>query len=58
MRASAPSAAINYNFIRPHMGLNGKTPAQIAGLDLQLEGVIWKALIKQAAHSPSRQEET
>jgi len=39
---------VNYNFIRPHMRLNGKTPAQTAGLDLRLEEVRWKALIKQA----------
>ncbi len=42
---------INYNFIRPHMGLDGKTPAQVAGLDLRLEGIRWKALIRQAALS-------
>jgi transposase-like protein len=29
---------INYNFIRPHMGLDGKTPAQAAELDLGLDG--------------------
>ena len=39
---------INYNFVRPHMGLDGKTPAQVAGLDLGLDGIRWKALIKQA----------
>lgn len=30
---------IYYNFIRPHMSLNGKTPAEVAGLDLGLEGI-------------------
>jgi transposase-like protein len=44
----ADGIRINYNFIRPHMGLDGKTPAQFAGLDLGLEGIRWKALIKQA----------
>jgi len=39
---------INYNFLRPHMGLEGKTPAQVAGLDLGLDGIRWKALIKMA----------
>ena len=39
---------INYNFIRPHMGLDGRTPAQTAGLDLGLDGIRWKQLIKQA----------
>jgi transposase-like protein len=40
---------INYNFIRPHMGLDGRTPAQTAGLDLGLDGIRWKELIKQAS---------
>ncbi|MDG6967595.1 MAG: DDE-type integrase/transposase/recombinase [Nitrososphaerota archaeon] len=39
---------INYNFLRPHMGLDGKTPAQVAGLDLGLDGIRWKALIRKA----------
>jgi transposase InsO family protein len=26
---------IYYNHIRPHQGLNGKTPAQAAGLELE-----------------------
>lgn len=45
---------INYNFIRPHMGLDGKTPAQVAGLDLGLEGARWKALIKRATQKRGR----
>jgi transposase-like protein len=45
----ADGMRINYNFIRPHMGLDGKTPAQVAGLDLGLDGIRWKALIKNAA---------
>jgi len=28
---------IYYNFIRPHMSLNGKTPAEEAGINLELE---------------------
>ena len=27
---------INHNFIKPHMGLGGKTPAESAGIDLEL----------------------
>lgn len=42
---------INYNFIRSHMGLDGKTPAQVAGLDLGLEGIRWRALIKRATQT-------
>lgn len=40
---------IYYNFIRPHMALEGKTPAEVAGLDLGLEGDKWFSLIKQSA---------
>jgi hypothetical protein len=44
----ADGIRVNYNFLRPHMGLDGKTPAQVAGLDLGLDGIRWKALIKKA----------
>ncbi|HQC25920.1 MAG TPA: DDE-type integrase/transposase/recombinase [Methanofastidiosum sp.] len=37
-----------YNFIRPHSALNGKTPAQVAGIELGLEGNKWEGLIKQS----------
>jgi transposase-like protein len=47
----ADGMRINYNFIRPHMGLDGRTPAQIAGLDLGLNGIRWKALIKLASNA-------
>ena len=49
----ADGMRINYNFIRPHMGLEGRTPAQTAGLDLGLDGIRWKALIKRAVRSTS-----
>jgi len=39
---------IYYNFIRPHMGLAGKTPAQMAGLDLELGGNRWLGLLTKA----------
>ena len=45
----ADGIRINYNFLRPHMGLDGRTPAQTAGLDLGLDGIRWKELIKQAS---------
>lgn len=32
---------IYYNHIRPHQSLNGKTPAQAAGIDLELKGNRW-----------------
>ena len=38
---------IHYNFLRPHQGLNGKTPAQAAGIHIDTsEG--WVSLIRQA----------
>lgn len=39
---------IYYNFIRPHMALNGKTPAEIADLNLELGKNKWKSLIRKA----------
>jgi len=39
---------IYYNHIRPHQGLNGKTPAQAAGLELDLGVNKWESLIKKA----------
>lgn len=35
-----------YNFIRPHQSLNGKTPAEMANIDLGLERNKWLSLIK------------
>jgi transposase-like protein len=40
---------IYYNFIRPHMALNGKTPAQQAKIRLHLGRNRWLTLIKQSA---------
>jgi len=37
-----------YNYIRPHQALNGQTPAEKAGIDLNLEGDKWKDLIRRA----------
>jgi len=42
---------LNYNFARPHMALGGQTPAEAAGLDLQLNGNRWKQLIQRSALS-------
>ena len=49
-----------YNFIRPHMALNGKTPAQAAKLDLELGRNRWKSMITQSAKNggyPPQDEE-
>lgn len=42
---------IYYNFIRPHQGLNGKTPAEAAGLDVNLGNNKWESIIKRASSS-------
>jgi putative transposase len=38
-----------YNFVRPHMALNGRTPAQEAAVSIQLGTNRWLDLIRQAA---------
>ena len=38
-----------YNFLRPHMGIDNKTPANMAGVDLELGRKRVKNLIKQSA---------
>jgi putative transposase len=38
-----------YNFIRPHMALDGQTPAQAANLDLQLGQNRWESMIAKSA---------
>jgi transposase-like protein/DNA-directed RNA polymerase subunit M/transcription elongation factor TFIIS len=43
---------VYYNHIRPHQGLNGKTPGQAAGLELGLGVNKWESLIKKAASNP------
>jgi hypothetical protein len=39
---------IYYNYLRPHAALDGKTPAEKAGIDLKLQGNKWKKLIQRA----------
>jgi len=40
---------IYYNHIRPHQALNGKTPAEAAGIGVTMEGNRWEPLIEKAA---------
>ena len=39
---------IYYNFVRPNMALSGKTPAQKAGICLNLTGNRWRGLIEKS----------
>lgn len=45
-----PMNQIYYNFIRPHQALNGKTPAEMAGIGVEGENK-WKELIKRSTKS-------
>lgn len=51
---------VHYNFLRPHSSLGGKTPAEVAGINLDLENrweslidmaTKWKATIRSCARS-------
>ena len=44
---------INHNFVKPHEGLDGKTPAQAAKIDLGLGADKYLDLIKQAGTKPN-----
>lgn len=43
-RAILRGYVVNYNFARPHLSLNGQTPAQKAGIEMKG----WKALVENA----------
>ena len=38
---------IYHNYVRPHMGLDGKTPAEVYGIEIQSDNK-WKTLIQNA----------
>lgn len=46
----ADGIRINYNFIHPHMGLDGRTPAEAAGIRVEGENK-WLTLIQNASIS-------
>ena len=46
---------IYYNYLRPHTTLEGKTPAEAAGIDLKLEGNKWEAIINKASGREAKQ---
>ena len=43
---------IDYNFIRPHMSLNGKTPAEACGIAVKGKNK-WMTLIQNASKCES-----
>ncbi|MGA2971814.1 MAG: hypothetical protein ABSE39_04205 [Candidatus Bathyarchaeia archaeon] len=46
---------IFHNYVRPHMALDGKTPADLAGISVQGEDK-WLTLIQAASHVPKSNE--
>lgn len=36
---------VNYNYFRPHLALNGKTPAEVAGIDAPVKN--WTELVRR-----------
>jgi hypothetical protein len=42
---------IYHNFIKPHEGLQRRTPTEAAELDLGLDGIRWKSLIRKAVRA-------
>lgn len=45
---------IRHNFVKPHQGLNGKTPAEAAGIDLNLGDDKYLDLIKLAINHKNK----
>jgi hypothetical protein len=45
-----------YNFMRPHSALNGRTPAEAAGLPSLGDGNKWKTLIQNSVEAKERTE--
>jgi transposase-like protein len=44
---------IYHNYVRPHMGLDGRTPADLAGIEVQGDNK-WLTLIQNAATDPTK----
>ena len=44
---------VYHNFIKPHMGLNGRTPAEAAGIQVKGENK-WLTIIQNAAKNPPK----
>lgn len=48
---------VHYNFVRPHQSLNGKTPAEAGGINLNMNDG-WGDLIEQATKHETMKEIT
>jgi Integrase core domain len=48
----AEGQRIHYNFVKPHMALEGQTPAQAAGVGIESKSK-WMELLKQALEGPA-----
>lgn len=48
---------IFHNYIRPHMGLDGKTPAELAGITVEGENK-WLTLIQNAVNEKNGKPKT
>ena len=46
---------VHYNFVRPYQSLNGKTPAEVAGINLNTNDG-WGDLIEQATNYETMKE--
>jgi hypothetical protein len=46
----AEGQRIHYNFVKPHMALEGKTPAEVSGIRIESENK-WLALIRKSKNS-------
>lgn len=44
----AEGQRIHYNFVKPHMGLDGKTPADASGIKLEGDNNRWMTLLRNA----------
>ena len=53
-RAILEGYVVNYNFARPHLSLNGKTPAQQAGIEVKG----WKQLVENAIQKEALQPQS
>jgi len=47
---------VYHNYIRPHQSLYGRTPAEVANLNLELGNCKWESLLMQSVKNESKIE--